>query len=514
VNAVADRDHYARAMATRLRPAITRTMRRLGAIDSSLLRRAVTARTPRTDAIMLAASTAANKSRLWFAASLVLVFAGGSRGRRAAARGLVAIALTSAVVNGPLKFVLRRSRPGELLHGGPALVPMPGSFSFPSGHAASAFAFATAVAREWPAVGIPLTGAAGAVAYSRVHNGVHFPSDVVVGAGLGMGAATAAGVLLRDDHRIPLPKPEPDTVPRRAILLTSATAGSADALDAARRALLEHGFEVVDEIPVEQKGKLADVVAMPADERPLVIAAGGDGTVGAAADELAGTGAIMAILPLGTSNDVARSLGIDPDPVGAASELADGVVRAIDTGQVAVAGRPPRNFVHAATVGINVRFAQLATQSALRRRLGRLTYAVAGVRAMRRHEPFDCELHFDDATERVRLVQLSVINAPVFGGALDLRIPRARMDDRSLVVIAIEDGSPIRLLVGALVALVARGHVGFGVTALRTKKLRVHVERELDMALDGEICARLPADFAVGVDALRVVTPRVKNDEV
>src|SRR5262249_524768 len=158
----------------------------------------------------------------------------------------------------------------------------------------------------------------------------------------GIGATSIAGRLLRDDHRIPLPPPEHDAVPRRAILLTSASAGSANELDAAKRALLEHGFEIVDEIPVEQKGKLADVVATSAVSRPLVIAAGGDGTVGAAADELAGTGAIMAILPLGTSNDVARSLGIDPDPVRAAGELADGVVRAIDTGQVAVSGRSPR----------------------------------------------------------------------------------------------------------------------------------------------------------------------------
>src|SRR5262249_13384954 len=111
-------------------------------------------------------------------------------------------------------------------------------------------------------------------------------------------------------------------------------------------------------------------------------------------------------------------------------------------------------------------------------------------------------------------VQLSVVNAPVFGGALDLRIPRARMDDRSLVVIAIEKGSPIRLLVGALVTLVARGRAGFGVTALRTKQLGVHVERGLDMALDGEIGARLPADFTVAAEALRVVTPPVEGDAV
>jgi YegS/Rv2252/BmrU family lipid kinase len=469
-------------------------------------------RAPRTDAVMHAASTAANKSRLWFGLGAVLALAGGSRGRRAATRGFVSIALTSSIVNGPLKLILRRKRPGALLQGLPTLVAMPRSFSFPSGHSASAFAFATSVAREWPAVGVPLVGVATTVAYSRVHNGVHYPSDVVVGAGLGVTAAGVAGLLLRDDHRIQLPRPEDVAIPRRAILLVSTDSGSADALDPVRQALRSNGFQIVDEIPVQQKGKLADLVTMPAEERPLVIAAGGDGTVGAAADELAGSGAILAVVPLGTSNDVARSLGIDPDPVAAATQLRDGVVRAVDTGQVAVSGQRPHNFVHAATVGFNVRFAKLATQSSLRRRFGRLTYAVAGVRAMRQHEPFDCELHFGDTTKRLRLVQLSVINAPVFGGALDLRVPTARMDDRSLVVFAVEEGSPVRLVLGAVMALVRRGQSGFGVTALRTKQLRVHVDRDLEVALDGEIGARLPADFTVAAEALRMVTPRVPGD--
>jgi diacylglycerol kinase family enzyme len=107
---------------------------------------------------------------------------------------------------------------------------------------------------------------------------------------------------------------------------------------------------------------------------------------------------------------------------------------------------------------------------------------------------------------------LSIINAPVFGGALDMRVPGARLDDRSLVVVAVEQGSPVRLMLGALITILGRRREGFGVRALRTKELRVHVDRPLDVALDGEIAAQLPADFEVEADALRVVTPRVKHD--
>lgn len=494
---------------------MVRLARRFAKADAWLLRSALKSRTPANDRVLRGASQAANRSRLWLAVSAALALAGGSRGRRAALRGLLAIGITSTVVNGPLKYVWRRERPAaDLLGIKPSLIAMPRSFSFPSGHSASAFAFATGVAREWPAVGAPVGAAAALVAYSRVHTGVHFPSDVLAGTGLGVASGILAGRLLREDAGIKLPAPEDVAVPRRAVLLASPDSGAAGELAAARRALHESGIEIVDEIDIEDKEELAEVVALPHSQRPLVIAAGGDGTVGAAADELAGTGAVLAILPLGTSNDVARSLGISPDPEVAAREICNGVVRAIDAGQVMVPGKRPRNFVHAATVGINVHFAELATNSSLRRRFGRFTYAVAGLKALRQHEPFECELSYDGQTEKLRLVQLSIINAPVFGGALDLRVPVARMDDRSLVVIAIEEGPAWRLMLGTLIAAIGRRRVGFGVRALRTKQLEVHVDHPVDVALDGEISTNLPADFGVAAQALRIVTPTLKDDTV
>jgi YegS/Rv2252/BmrU family lipid kinase len=489
-----------------------RVRHRAGAFDRHLLHRATSRDRPIVDAGLRTLSRAANHSKIWMAYAAVLGVTGGSRGRRAALRGLLGIAITSGVVNGPLKLLLRRERPALHMLGRSNLVVMPSSFSFPSGHSASAFAFATGVAREWPAAGVPAAATAGAVAYSRVHTGVHYPSDVVVGAGLGVGAAVLAGAILRDDPGIKLPPGERRTIPTEAWVLGSPSAGSATLYEDAKCALADVGIKIVRELMVHEKAALAELVAMPAADRPLVVAAGGDGTVGAAADELAGTGAILAILPLGTSNDVARSLAIAPDPVTAARQIPEGVVRAIDAGQVAVAGEKPRTFVHAATVGFNVHFAKLATRSAVRRRFGRFTYAVAGARALRRSRPFECELHYDGKTEKVVLVQLSVINAPVFGGALDLRVPGARLDDRSLVVIAVEQGSPVRLVLGALITILGRRREGFGVRALRTKELRVHVDRRLDVALDGEVVATLPADFEVAAEALHVITPRLEHD--
>jgi undecaprenyl-diphosphatase len=120
-----------------------------------------------------------------------LSLTGGSRGRRAAVDGLAAIAVTSFVANVALKPLGRRSRPDVVAHDVPSArhVRMPTTHSFPSGHSASAFAFATAVGASRPAAARPLRALAALVAYSRVHTGVHYPGDVLAGSALGIALA-------------------------------------------------------------------------------------------------------------------------------------------------------------------------------------------------------------------------------------------------------------------------------------------------------------------------------------
>ena len=144
--------------------------------------------TPRLDRFLVGASNAANNSRLWLATAAAVALLGGDRGRRAAGQGVVAIALTSAVANLVLKPIAGRQRPAPSdNHPVPESrrVRQPASRSFPSGHAASAFAFATAMGRAAPRLRLPLYLAAATVAYSRVHTGVHYPSDVAAGAIVG-----------------------------------------------------------------------------------------------------------------------------------------------------------------------------------------------------------------------------------------------------------------------------------------------------------------------------------------
>lgn len=147
--------------------------------------------TPALDRAMARLSDAADRSRLSLTAAAVLAVAGGRPGRRAAVRGVASIGVTSAVVNLVVKPLRRRPRPDRVAEQVPAIrhVHMPRSTSFPSGHSAAAFAFATGVGHELPGVAIPLRGLAAVVAYSRVHTGVHYPADVIAGALIGAALA-------------------------------------------------------------------------------------------------------------------------------------------------------------------------------------------------------------------------------------------------------------------------------------------------------------------------------------
>jgi membrane-associated phospholipid phosphatase len=159
--------------------------------------------TPKMDAALRRLSLAANYSRLWLGCSALLAAFGGERGRRATQNGLAAIALSSGVVNVVLKPLGNRHRPDRDTQDVPVSrqVDMPSSTSWPSGHSASGFAFATGVGAAWPAMGIPLTVAASLVAYSRVHTGVHYPSDTIAGTVSGVALAPVAVTALERRRR-------------------------------------------------------------------------------------------------------------------------------------------------------------------------------------------------------------------------------------------------------------------------------------------------------------------------
>jgi undecaprenyl-diphosphatase len=177
-----------------------RALRELGAVDRAVYQAVADTPTPELDRPIRRLSNAANYSRLWLGIAAGVGVLGGQRGRRAALEGALAIGATSAAVNLGIKPIARRRRPDRA---SPAehdarFVSMPKSTSFPSGHAASAFAFAYAVGRHLPGLAVPIRLLAGTVAYSRVHTGGHYPGDVAIGSIVGAG--TAAMVAAASDR--------------------------------------------------------------------------------------------------------------------------------------------------------------------------------------------------------------------------------------------------------------------------------------------------------------------------
>ncbi len=155
--------------------------------------------TPSLDQDLNRLTRASNYWRLWLGSAAILSATRGARGRRAAATGLTSMAISSALANLMVKPLGGRRRPDQGSVAAARLAPMPSSNSFPSGHSASAFGFATGVGSVLPMDAIPIRMLAAAVAYSRVHTGVHYPADAIAGAFLGttVGQATARAL----DHR-------------------------------------------------------------------------------------------------------------------------------------------------------------------------------------------------------------------------------------------------------------------------------------------------------------------------
>ena len=183
---------------------------RVEAIDRSVFDVVARWESPVLDRVMPGLSTAASYSRIWMAIAALLAVFGGRKGRRTAIEGMAAIGATSFLANVVLKGLTRRTRPTDPVPEERRLR-QPESSSFPSGHTASGAAFSGVVGRSYPALSLPLNALAGAIGFSRVYTGVHYPGDVAAGWLLGKGVAFGVsrvgkriGFLIDDPSGAPL----------------------------------------------------------------------------------------------------------------------------------------------------------------------------------------------------------------------------------------------------------------------------------------------------------------------
>ena len=357
---------------------------------------------------------------------------------------------------------------------------------------------------------------------------------------------------------------------QRVIVIHSPHSGRSSKLPDAIKQLEQAGLEVVKSISIADLDNLpAQGTSWKESGVDVAIAAGGDGLVGGVITHIAESGLPLGILPLGTSNDIARALHIPQDIGEAAQVIAQGKEQGVDVGVAQPAEQTPHPamkhqadplldqgaphtygyFAHALTVGVNVQFARIATNVATRQRFGRMTYAVAGLKTVVSHDALDIQLDFEglampQATPHVptspaapelhtslrcRALQVAVINTPIFGGQRELAIPGSSFADRLLDIVVIE-----QMDAGTLGKSIAHlyGPAGQGETPVSNgeKRTSAHHPAELsgipgfhhvqaagvtimtsadprDATFDGEVRGQTPMYVHVADEQLRVKVP-------
>lgn len=302
--------------------------------------------------------------------------------------------------------------------------------------------------------------------------------------------------------------------PRRALVLVRNTRSGSYRRSRRRleAALRQEQLRVVAAFDVGEAHRIGPWLSLPPVERPLIVAAGGDGTIGAVLHHLAGTDTVLGILPLGTNNQVARALGIPRRIEDAVRVLATGTVATIDVGRFIPDHGTERSFLHAAGLGVHAGFARRAASVSLRRRLGRFTYLMATAAAMRARRPFTCDILTEDRRVRLALVHLMVFNVPLYGGPLNLHLAGGSIDDRRLDILAIEAMPLIRFMLALAPMLAGRTPWAHGTYVFGARRVRIVPDRALDVALDGEIAGRAPGTFVLQPRALRVMAPHTDAD--
>jgi diacylglycerol kinase (ATP) len=282
--------------------------------------------------------------------------------------------------------------------------------------------------------------------------------------------------------------PEPAAAPARqrpALVVINRSSRSGETAAEAVLAALGAAGVAVREERCDKAGQLGALIRAAAPEVGCVVVGGGDGTLSACLPGLMATGLPLGIMPLGTANDLARTLGIPEDPVAAAAIVAAGRRKRIDVGEAN--GRP---FFNVASIGLGVDLTRALTRDA-KKRWGVLGYAVAGLRTLGRMRSFTVMIQEGET---------------FYGGGMTVS-EDAAIDDGRLSVYSLEVHSIWRLLM--LLPAMRQGRQGRWqqVHTLSGVDIMVRTRRPRSVDADGEITTKTPTRFRVLPGAVEVFVP-------
>jgi diacylglycerol kinase (ATP) len=298
-----------------------------------------------------------------------------------------------------------------------------------------------------------------------------------------------------DAQTVPVPR-----LARRSLLFANShSRRGAELVSPVADQLRRHGVEVAIK-DCGSREELDQIITAHANECDLVVVAGGDGTLNAAAPALMKTGLPLGVIPGGTANDLARTLGIPDDIEAATRIIVDGHSRTIDLGIV-----NDHPFFNVASIGLSVDITRVLTRD-FKRRYGKLGYALATLKTLVRVRPFRATIRSEHERVDVSTLQIAVGNGRYYGGGNAVE-KTAAIDDQHLDLYSLEFAQAWKL------ALLARSfrygeHGAWDeVRAVRAQEFDVITRAPKPVNADGEIVTHTPAHFRIEPNAVRVFCP-------
>ena len=261
------------------------------------------------------------------------------------------------------------------------------------------------------------------------------------------------------------------------------------------------GFDVTVTAP-HSPTEVGPWIEAHAHEGEAVIVAGGDGSLNAVAPALLKTGLPLGILPTGTANDLARTLGIPTSIEAAADVIAAGKQRRIDLG--AVNGH---YFFNVASLGLSADLAH-GLDGTTKRRFGRFGYALTALRVLTQARPFRAMIVSDEGTVRVKTLQIAIGNGRYYGGGNAVE-ETATIDDAHLDLYSLELDRVWKLLLMAKHFRAGRHGLWEEVRATKGRNFEIRTRRPRPINTDGELVTFTPARFSVLPKAITVFAPEM-----
>jgi YegS/Rv2252/BmrU family lipid kinase len=290
-------------------------------------------------------------------------------------------------------------------------------------------------------------------------------------------------------------------VPREAVLVVNARSRRGrDLFNEAKAKLEAAGIRLRDAYPVTDPHQLIPTMHKAATSgAPMVIVGGGDGSLSCTVDDVVDRDVVFALLPLGTANSFARTLGIPLDLDGAIETIAKGQRRRVD-----VAAINGDYFANAAAMGLSPLIGETVPHN-LKRYLGMVGYLIWAIWCLIRFSPF--RLYIDDGrqTHRLWATEVRIFNGRFHGG-VELA-EDAEVDSGEIVIQAVAGKSVLRLCWDWFAKYFKLPGRHDTTIEFHAERLRIDTKPRQKISIDGEVTAKTPAIVEVAHKAIEVVVP-------